>query len=445
VLTYKVAGVREDVEQRWTQYTASLLAVSVFGFLLVYLLQRAQAYLPFNPQNFGTPNVTPDLAFNTAASFTSNTNWQSYVPEQTMSYLTQMVALTVQNFVLAAVGMAILVAFIRGLVRRSAQTIGNFWVDLTRTTLYILLPLYIMLALLLVWSSLAVAIAQIVARTSSTLVTPGGARQPHLFELAGREGLTLPASLGGPAHVKALCTVFPEVSFCPTGGIDERNEIELWQRGAMSRHLLVHVIAQEALAEVLGDSYAVGRCHSVGRRRRQQVHQVQAIRSATAAQPVGLLQGQVRHDERHHPGGGRGDADALGAVAAGQDRARRRDDADDPDVEVRVGQQLQLRLHQLEPLGLHGHRLALEQADHGVHRLLQAVAHRLEHQRMIGQRHVVASRAGRAERAQETVAQGFGVGRALGGDAPQPLQSGMDRTPAVFDQAVASPKFQLNE
>ena len=98
VLTYKVAGVREDVEQRWTQYTASLLAFSIFGFLLVYLLQRAQAYLPFNPQNFGTPNVTPDLAFNTAVSFLTNTNWQSYVPEATLSYFVQMAALDGSEF-----------------------------------------------------------------------------------------------------------------------------------------------------------------------------------------------------------------------------------------------------------------------------------------------------------------------------------------------------------
>src|ERR1700686_4008833 len=90
VLTYKAAGIREDVEQRWTQYTASLLSFSVFGFLLVYFLQRAQAYLPFNPQNFGTPNVPPDLAFNTATSFLTNTNWQAYSGESTLSYFVQM-------------------------------------------------------------------------------------------------------------------------------------------------------------------------------------------------------------------------------------------------------------------------------------------------------------------------------------------------------------------
>jgi len=98
VLTYKLIGVREEVEQRWTQYTASLLSFSIFGFVLVYLLQRAQAILPFNPQNFSAANVTPDSAFNTAVSFTTNTNWQSYVPEVTLGYFVQMAALTVQNF-----------------------------------------------------------------------------------------------------------------------------------------------------------------------------------------------------------------------------------------------------------------------------------------------------------------------------------------------------------
>src|SRR5580658_1010243 len=149
VLTYKVAGVREDVEQRWTQYTASLLAFSVFGFLLAYLLQRAQAYLPFNPQNFGTPNVTPDLAFNTAVSFLTNTNWQSYVPETTLSYFVQMAALTVQNFISAAAGLAIAVAVIRGFARNEVRTLGNFWVDMTRAVLYVLLPISFIGALFL--------------------------------------------------------------------------------------------------------------------------------------------------------------------------------------------------------------------------------------------------------------------------------------------------------
>src|SRR5215475_8767792 len=148
VLTYKVAGVREEVEQHWTHYTASLLSFSVFGFLLTYLLQRAQAFLPFNPQHFGAGQVPPDLAFNTATSFVTNTNWQAYVGESTLSYLVQMAALTVQNFASAAAGIAIAVALIRGFARQEMKTIGNFWVDVTRATVYVLLPISIIAALL---------------------------------------------------------------------------------------------------------------------------------------------------------------------------------------------------------------------------------------------------------------------------------------------------------
>src|SRR5690242_4380086 len=149
VLTYKLIGVREDVEQRWTQYTASLLSFSIFGFLITYLMQRAQAYLPFNPQNFGTPNVTPDLAFNTAISFVTNTNWQAYTGEATLSYFVQMAALTVQNFASAAAGIAIAIALVRGFARHEMRTIGNFWVDATRCTVYILLPISVAAALFL--------------------------------------------------------------------------------------------------------------------------------------------------------------------------------------------------------------------------------------------------------------------------------------------------------
>jgi K+-transporting ATPase ATPase A chain len=149
VLTYKAAGVREDLEQRWTQYTAAFLSFSIFGFLLVYLLQRAQAYLPFNPQNFGTPVMTPDLAFNTAVSFLTNTNWQAYSGESTLSYFVQMAALTVQNFVSAAAGLAVAIAVVRGFARHEMRSIGNFWVDLTRGTLYVLLPISIVGALFL--------------------------------------------------------------------------------------------------------------------------------------------------------------------------------------------------------------------------------------------------------------------------------------------------------
>src|SRR5881628_1135919 len=149
-LTYRLIGVREDVEQRWTQYTASLLSFSIFGFVFVYLLQRAQGFLPFNPQHFNASNVSPDLAFNTAASFMTNTNWQSYAGESTLSYFVQMAALTVQNFASAAAGIAIAIALVRGFARQEKKTIGNFWVDVTRATIYILLPLSIIAGLLYV-------------------------------------------------------------------------------------------------------------------------------------------------------------------------------------------------------------------------------------------------------------------------------------------------------
>lgn len=145
-LIYRVCGVRSDEEMNWKTYTLAMLLFNFTGLLVVYALQRLQNLLPLNPQGFGA--VTPDSSFNTAISFASNTNWQGYGGETTMSYLTQMLALTVQNFVSAAAGMATLVALIRGLARKSAQTIGNFWVDLVRSTLYILLPLAVVLALI---------------------------------------------------------------------------------------------------------------------------------------------------------------------------------------------------------------------------------------------------------------------------------------------------------
>ena len=145
---YRAAGVRADAEQSWKAYAVACLVFNVAGLAAVYLLQRLQAFLPLNPMGLGP--VTPDSAWNTAVSFASNTNWQGYGGEVTMSYLTQMAGLTVQNFVSAATGIAVLVALVRGLARRETRTVGNFWVDLTRATLYVLLPLALVLALALV-------------------------------------------------------------------------------------------------------------------------------------------------------------------------------------------------------------------------------------------------------------------------------------------------------
>ncbi|MBM2812916.1 MAG: kdpA [Chloroflexi bacterium] len=147
-LIYRVSGVRADEEMGWQTYAWAMMLFNLAGFVAVYALQRLQGMLPLNPQGFGA--VSSDSSFNTAVSFATNTNWQGYAGETTMSYLTQMLGLTVQNFLSAAAGMAVLVALIRGLARRSAQTIGNFWVDLTRSTIYILLPLSLVLAVALV-------------------------------------------------------------------------------------------------------------------------------------------------------------------------------------------------------------------------------------------------------------------------------------------------------
>lgn len=142
---YRLAGTSEREEQHWTTYTISLLLFNLAGFLLLYVLQRVQGSLPFNPM--GMSNVPADLAFNTTASFVTNTNWQNYGGESTLSYLTQMAGLTVQNFVSAATGVAIAIALIRAFSRKLMKTLGNFWVDLTRCTLYILLPLCVLLTL----------------------------------------------------------------------------------------------------------------------------------------------------------------------------------------------------------------------------------------------------------------------------------------------------------
>ncbi|HTW60171.1 MAG TPA: potassium-transporting ATPase subunit KdpA, partial [Terracidiphilus sp.] len=148
-LIYKLCGVNADAEMSWREYAFAMLGLSAATMVFTYAIERLQAYLPWNPQHLAA--VGPDLAWNTAASFTTNTNWQFYTPESTMSYLTEMVGLATHNFWSAAVGIVVAVALVRGIKRTSSGTIGNFWVDMTRTTLYILVPTCIVYALLLVW------------------------------------------------------------------------------------------------------------------------------------------------------------------------------------------------------------------------------------------------------------------------------------------------------
>jgi K+-transporting ATPase ATPase A chain len=166
-LIYRLCHIDKNEEQHWTTYTAAMLMFSVVGLLVLYGVQRLQYYLPLNPQRF--PGVAPDLAFNTAASFTTNTNWQAYSGESTMSYLVQMAGLAFHNFVSAGTGIVLAIAFIRGIARHEAKTIGNFWADLTRATIYLLLPICVIGTLALVSQGV---VQNFRPYTQATLVEP---------------------------------------------------------------------------------------------------------------------------------------------------------------------------------------------------------------------------------------------------------------------------------
>jgi len=195
---YRLAGVDPTVDMRWTTYAVAMLVFNAAGALVVYLLQRVQAWLPLNPQAF--PAVSADSAFNTATSFATNTNWQGYGGESTMSFLTQMLGLTVQNFVSAATGMAVLVALIRGFTRKQASGIGNFWVDLVRSTLYILLPLSLLVAVVLV--------SQGVVQTFDAYPTAQLIEQPLTFDQpkTGPDGQPVKDASGNVVTEKASMT-----------------------------------------------------------------------------------------------------------------------------------------------------------------------------------------------------------------------------------------------
>ncbi len=188
---YRLAGVREDDEMSWKKYAACLLVFNLLGALVVYLLQRVQAVLPLNPA--GMANVSPEVSFNTAVSFATNTNWQAYGGETTMSHLTQMLGLAVQNFLSAATGMAVAVALIRGFARRSSTGIGNFWVDLTRSTLYVLVPLSVVFALFLVGQG----VTQTLTATTTVHMLQGGEQIISLGPVASQEAIKLLGTNGG--------------------------------------------------------------------------------------------------------------------------------------------------------------------------------------------------------------------------------------------------------
>ena len=188
---YKVCGIDESGEQHWTRYAGAMLAFSLVGILFSYVLLRIQHWLPLNPQ--GLANVGPDLSFNTAASFGTNTNWQSYVPEVTMSYFSQMIALATHNFWSAAAGICVAIAFARGFARHSAKTLGSFWVDFTRCTVYVLLPLAVVGALLLVSQG---AIQNFSPYTKVTTVE-GGVQTIPQGPVASQEAIKMIGTNGG--------------------------------------------------------------------------------------------------------------------------------------------------------------------------------------------------------------------------------------------------------
>ena len=192
-LVYRLCSIDEQREQTWTQYAGAMLMFSIVPLLMTYAIERLQGFLPFNPQGFGAKAMPPDLAFNTAVSFTTNTNWQSYVPETTVSYFTNMVGLATHNFFSAAVGIAVAIAVVRGFSRHSAQRIGNFWVDATRATLYVLLPISIVFALVLVSQGVIQNFAPYTAVTTLEGATQTIAQGP----VASQEAIKMLGTNGG--------------------------------------------------------------------------------------------------------------------------------------------------------------------------------------------------------------------------------------------------------
>jgi K+-transporting ATPase ATPase A chain len=188
---YRVAGIDPDEEQSWVSYALAMLVFNIVGIVTLYILQRAQNLLPLNPRQFDA--VTPDLALNTAVSFATNTSWQSYGGETTLSYLSQMAGITVQSFLSAATGVAVAIALVRGFARRSTQTIGNFWVDVTRITLYVLLPICVVATLFLVWQGVPQTLGNYVNATTLEGAQQVLARGP----VASQEAIKLLSGDGG--------------------------------------------------------------------------------------------------------------------------------------------------------------------------------------------------------------------------------------------------------
>ncbi|HSN16185.1 MAG TPA: potassium-transporting ATPase subunit KdpA [Anaeromyxobacteraceae bacterium] len=262
---YRLAGVHPEEEMGWKRYALALLLFNLAGTLAVYALMRLQGLLPLNPSRLGA--VSPEVTFNTAVSFATNTDWQAYSGESTLSYLTQMLALTVQNFVSAATGMAVLVALIRGFVRRQAQTIGSFWVDLTRGVLYVLLPLSLVLAVFLAMQGVVqtlrpYASAHALEGAASQVIALGPvASQEAIKQLGTNGGGFFSANSAHPYENPSPLTNFVEMlaillipsALCFTFGAMVKDRRQGWALFAAMLAILVPLLALTTAAEQRGN------------------------------------------------------------------------------------------------------------------------------------------------------------------------------------------------
>jgi len=303
---YRVSGINPEKEQSWLGYTLAMLAFSLAGFLALYAMLRLQAYLPFNPQSF--PGVPSDLAFNTAVSFVTNTNWQNYAGETTMSHFSQMAGLTVQNFLSAATGMALAVAITRALARSKVSTLGNFWVDMTRATLYVLLPLAIVVALAFVAMGLPQTLdASVTATTlegANQVISLGPVASQEAIKQLGTNGggffnvnaahpFENPTAWSNYLNIFAMLSISAAMAY--TFGQMVGNRRQGWALISAMAFLLITGVAVTYWAEAQGNTIltAIGVDPTLGNMEGKEVRFGQAMTALYAAVTTGLSDGGV--------------------------------------------------------------------------------------------------------------------------------------------------------
>ncbi len=303
---YRIAGTSDTEEQHWTTYTATLLFFSIASVALLYFMQRLQGVLPFNPA--GMTAVPPELAFNTAVSFTTNTNWQNYGGESTMSYFTQMAGLAVQNFVSAGAGIAIAVALIRAFSRKSMKTLGNFWVDLTRATLYVLLPICVVGTLVLVWQGVPqnldpYTVATTLEGAQQTIAQGPVASQMMIKHLGTNGGgffnanaahpFENPTALSNYLNILAMLMVTAALAYTFGQMVGDRRQG--WAFVATIAILLIAGVGVIYWAETQGNPIltALGLDNALGNMEGKEVRFGQAMTAAYAAVTTGISDGGV--------------------------------------------------------------------------------------------------------------------------------------------------------